>query len=78
MSRRVGVRVDHGMSERASVQAVLCTSASVCCGSGRVCVFVSISGAVRCSFGLSCVNVEWGLRTVDLVCLVWASTGGSW
>ena len=70
------MRVDHGMSERASVQAVLCTSASVCCGSGRVCVSVSISGAVRCRFSLSCVNVEWWLRTVDLVCLAWASSGG--
>ena len=55
---------------------VLCTSASVCCGSGRVCVFVSISGALRCRFSLSCVNVEWWLRTVDLVCLAWASSGG--
>ena len=42
-----------------------------------VCVCVSFSGAVRCRSSLTCLNVDWWLRTVDLVCLVWASSGAA-
>ena len=48
---------------------------AVCCGSGLVCVCQLV---VLCAVDLVCrVDVDWWLRTVDLVCLAWASSGGA-
>ena len=57
--------MDHGMSERASCAMHQCWCV-LWVWSG-VCVSIS---AVRYRLSLSCVSVDWWLRTVDLVWLV--------